>query len=53
MRVLIGAIAALALVGSTGAKAQVVYLAEPGPVYVNRRPIMRPHPWSLRRPGDM
>ncbi len=34
MRVLTGAVAALALVGSTGAQAQV-YLAEPAPVYAN------------------
>ena len=44
MRVLIGAIAALALVGSTGAKAQVVYLAEPGPIYVNPAPYYAPAP---------
>ena len=38
MRVLTGAIAALALVGSAGAHAQQVYLAEPAPVYGNPGP---------------
>jgi hypothetical protein len=38
MRVLTGAIAALALVGSAGARAQQVYLAEPAPVYGNTGP---------------
>jgi hypothetical protein len=38
MRVLTGAIAALALVATTGAHAQEVYLAEPAPVYVNPAP---------------
>jgi hypothetical protein len=38
MRVLTRVIAALALVGSTGAHAQGVYLAEPAPVYVNPAP---------------
>jgi hypothetical protein len=38
MRVLTGAIAALALVGSTTAHAQGVYVAEPAPVYVNPAP---------------
>jgi hypothetical protein len=38
MRVWTGAIATLALVGSTGAHAQGVYVAEPAPVYVNLAP---------------
>jgi len=38
MRVLTGAIAALALLGSAGAQAQQVYLTEPAPVYVNLPP---------------
>ena len=38
MRVLTGAIVALALVGSAGAHAQQVYVAEPAPVYVNPAP---------------
>jgi len=38
MRVLTGAIAALALLGSAGAQAQQVYLTEPAPVYVNPPP---------------
>jgi hypothetical protein len=38
MRVWTGAIAAVALVGSTGAHAQGVYVAEPAPVYVNPAP---------------
>jgi hypothetical protein len=38
MRVLTVAIAALALVGSAGARAQQVYLAEPAPVYGNTAP---------------
>jgi len=46
MRVLTRAIVALALVGSAGAHAQQVYLAEPAPVW---GPIMRPRPWSSRR----
>jgi hypothetical protein len=44
MRVLTGAIAALALAGSTAANAQVVYRAEPGPVYVNPTPYYAPAP---------
>jgi hypothetical protein len=43
MRVLTGTIAALALVGSTGAHAQGVYLAEPAPVYVNPAPYPAPY----------
>ena len=38
MRVLAGVIAALALVGSSGAHAQGVYVAEPAPVYVSPAP---------------
>jgi hypothetical protein len=38
MRVLTGAIVALALVGSAGAHAQQIYLAEPAPVYGNPGP---------------
>jgi hypothetical protein len=38
MRILTGAIAALALVGSAGAHAQQVYLAEPAPVYGDPAP---------------
>ena len=37
MRMLIGAAAALALMGTTGAQAQI-YVAEPAPVYVNPAP---------------
>jgi hypothetical protein len=38
MRMLIGAIAALAVVASTGAHAQGVYIAGPAPVYVEPAP---------------
>jgi len=38
MRVLTGAVAALALVGSGGAYAQGVYIAEPAPVIVTPAP---------------
>ncbi len=44
MRILTGAIAALALVGSAGAHAQQVYVAEPAPAMLTRRPIMGPRP---------
>jgi hypothetical protein len=43
MRVLTGAAAALALMGSAGAHAQV-YVAEPAPAYVNPAPYYAPAP---------
>ena len=43
MRMLIGAAAALALMGTTGAQAQI-YVAEPAPVYVNPAPYYSPAP---------
>jgi hypothetical protein len=45
MRMLIGAAAALALMGTTGAQAQI-YVAEPAPVYAAPAPYYAPAPYS-------
>ena len=49
MRMLIGSAAALALMGTTGAQAQI-FVAEPAPVYANPAPYYAPAPVVVAPP---